>query len=137
MRDRDGGSDTCAITSSPIQGYIREYWCFNAFSSCWRAHQSQCHLSVQQYTSQYYQPNGGAFSSDMVSGGETETHLLDGLQRGVTYNISIVALSLHLPSPMVGPVTVMDFGVLFNLSFISYQCTISCLYTSYKYIPTS
>ena len=53
----------------------------------------------------YYQPEGGAVSSDMVSGGETETHLLDGLQRGVTYNISIVALSLHLPSLLVGPVT--------------------------------
>ena len=53
----------------------------------------------------YYQPKGGAVNSDMVSGGETETHLLDGLQRGVTYNISIVALSLHLPSLLVGHVT--------------------------------
>ena len=53
----------------------------------------------------YYQPEGGAVSSDMVSGGETETHLLDGLQRGVTYKISVVALSLHL-SVLVGPVTV-------------------------------
>ena len=55
----------------------------------------------------YYQPEGEAVSSDMVSGGETETHLLDDLQRGVTYNISIVALSLHLPSLLVGPVTVV------------------------------
>ena len=54
----------------------------------------------------YYQPKGGAVSNDMVSGGETETHLLDGLQRGVTYNISIVAMSLHLPGLLVGPVTV-------------------------------
>ena len=60
----------------------------------------------------YYQPEGGAVSSDMVSGGETETHLLDGLQRGVTYNISIVALSLHLPSLLVGPVTVTVPGML-------------------------
>ena len=52
----------------------------------------------------YYQPEGGAVSSDMVSGGETETHLMDGLQSRVTYNISIVALSLHLPSLLVGPV---------------------------------
>ena len=52
----------------------------------------------------YYQSKRGAVSSDMVSGGES--HLLDGLQRGVTYNISIVALSQHLPSPLVGPVTV-------------------------------
>ena len=35
----------------------------------------------------YYQPEGGAVSSDIVSGGETETYLLDGLQKEVTYNI--------------------------------------------------
>ena len=53
----------------------------------------------------YYQAKGGAVSSVMVSGANTERHLLNGLQRGVTYNISIVALSRHLPSPLVGPVT--------------------------------
>ena len=51
----------------------------------------------------YYQFQGGPVISDRVSGGETETHSLDGLQRGVTYYISIVALSPHLPSPLVGP----------------------------------
>ena len=56
----------------------------------------------------YYQTKGGPVISDMVSGGETETHSLDGLQRGVTYYISILALSQHLPSPLVGPVS---FGV--------------------------
>ena len=55
----------------------------------------------------YYQAKGGAVSSVMVSGRETERHLLNGLQRGVTYNISIVALSRHLPSPQVGPVTLI------------------------------
>ena len=54
----------------------------------------------------YYQPMGGLFTSNMISGGETETHSLNGLQRGVTYYISIVALSPHLPSPLVGPTTV-------------------------------
>ena len=52
----------------------------------------------------YYQSKRGAVSSDMVSG--RESHLLDGLQRGVTYNISIVALSQHLHSLLVGPVQV-------------------------------
>ena len=52
----------------------------------------------------YYQSMREAVSSDVVSG--AESHLLDGLQRGVTYNISIVALSEYLPSPLVGPVTV-------------------------------
>ena len=54
----------------------------------------------------YYQTEGGPVISDKVSGGEKETHSLDGLQRGVTYNISILALSQHLPSPLVGPVSV-------------------------------
>ena len=55
----------------------------------------------------YYQSKGGPVISDRVSGGETETHSMDGLQRGVTYYISIVALSPHLPSPLVGPTTVI------------------------------
>ena len=55
----------------------------------------------------YYQTKGGPVISDMVSGGETETHSLDGLQRGITYYISILALSQHLPSPLVGNVTVV------------------------------
>ena len=54
----------------------------------------------------YYQTEGGPVISDKVSGGERDTHSLDGLQRGVTYNISILALSQHLPSPLVGPVSV-------------------------------
>ena len=67
----------------------------------------------------YYQPEGGAVSSDMVSGGETETHLLNGFHRGVTYNISIVALSLHLPGLLVGPVTVnASTGEFFNIEFL-------------------
>ena len=32
----------------------------------------------------YYQTEGGPVISDKVSGGERETHSLDGLQRGVT-----------------------------------------------------
>ena len=55
----------------------------------------------------YYQTKGGPVISDMVSGGETETHSLDGLQRGVTYYISKLAISQHLPSPQVGNITVV------------------------------
>ena len=50
----------------------------------------------------------------MVSGGETETHSLDGLQRGVTYYIFILALSQHLPSPLVGNVTVVGEVLYYN-----------------------
>ena len=46
----------------------------------------------------YYQTEGGPVISDKVSGGERERHSLDGFQRGVTYNISILALSQHLPT---------------------------------------
>ena len=60
----------------------------------------------------YYQSKGGSVISDRVSGGETETHSLDGLQRGVTYYISIVALSPHLPSSLVGPVNVTSGRLL-------------------------
>ena len=56
----------------------------------------------------YYQSGGGGNNSDIVSGGEIESHSLDCLESGVIYNISIVALSLHLPSPLVGPVTVIS-----------------------------
>ena len=41
----------------------------------------------------YYQSEGGDNSSDIVSGGETESHSLDCLESGVIYYISIVALS--------------------------------------------
>ena len=63
----------------------------------------------------YYQPEGRYNSSFNVSGGETESHSLDCLERGVTYYISIVALSDHLPSPLVGPVTVTPEGECISL----------------------
>ena len=63
----------------------------------------------------YYQSEGRYNSSVHVSGGETESHSLDCLERGVTYNISIVALSDHLPSPLVGPVTVTPEGEFLRL----------------------
>ena len=54
----------------------------------------------------YYQPKGGEINSVNVSNKETEKYLLEGLQRGVTYNISIVAWSyFRLPSLPVGPIT--------------------------------
>ena len=62
----------------------------------------------------YYQTEGGPVISDKVSGGE-RAHTLDGLQRGVTYCIFILALSQHLPSPLVGPVSV-NTGAILRLS---------------------
>ena len=68
----------------------------------------------------YYQTEGGPVISDKVSGGERDTHSLDGLQRGVTYNISILALSQHLPSPLVGPVS-LDTSELHTLFLIPFS----------------
>ena len=45
----------------------------------------------------YYQSEGRYNSSVYVSGGETESHSLDCLERRLTHYISIVALSDHLP----------------------------------------
>ena len=67
----------------------------------------------------YYQSKGGPVISDSVSGGETETHSLDGLQRGVTYYISIVALSPHLPSPLVGPIVIQSKSILYFIRHCS------------------
>ena len=55
----------------------------------------------------YYQSEGGDKSSVMMLGREKESCSLDYLENQAIYNISIVALSLHLPSPLVGPVTVI------------------------------
>ena len=54
----------------------------------------------------YYQQRGGEFMSESVDEGHANRYTLNGLERGVIYNISIVALSHHLPSLLVGPVTV-------------------------------
>ena len=75
----------------------------------------------------YYQSEGGGNSSDMVYGGETESHSLNHLQCG-PYNIYIVALSLHLPSPLVGPVAVNVFSC--NVILITSTPPISMAITS-------
>ena len=72
----------------------------------------------------YYQSQRGPVLNETVTGGG-ETHSLDGLQKGATYNISIVALSPHLPSLLVGPVTVSTGELLlsynFTISFLLYK----------------
>ena len=47
----------------------------------------------------YY--SGGSNVSDDVSGGSAESYLLNGLQNGGSYNISIVVTSVHLYSDRV------------------------------------
>ena len=69
----------------------------------------------------YYQSEGRYNSRVHVSGGETESHSLDCLEREVTYYISIVALSDHLPGPLVGPITLTPVtpGISLHLTLIS------------------
>ena len=50
----------------------------------------------------YYQSDGGAVSSRMVARGNSKTVMLVGLS--LMSDISIVALTSHLPGPVVGPV---------------------------------
>ena len=76
----------------------------------------------------YYQPEGGAVSSVMVTGGDTESHQLDALQSGVNYSVSIVALSDHLPSAVVGPVT------LSGKSCVGERIMKECTYMLYTYV---
>ena len=67
----------------------------------------------------YYQTGEGPVISDVVTGGEIETHTLKGLQQGVSYNISIVAMSKHLPSVLVGPITLGEKNYAKLCLFIS------------------
>ena len=52
----------------------------------------------------YYSGAGDSGSMD-VGASATEV-TIDNRTAGVTYTITMVALSLHLPSPVVGPVTI-------------------------------
>ena len=83
----------------------------------------------------YYQTEGGPVISDKVSGGERETHSLDRLQRGVTYYISILALSQHLPSPLVGPVSV-DTGLILRFIYLGI-ITLSLAGNTSEFVNTS
>ena len=64
----------------------------------------------------YYQSQRGPVLNETVTG-RGETHSLDGLQKGATYNISMVALSQHLPSLLVGPVTVSAGELMLTIIF--------------------
>ena len=51
----------------------------------------------------YYQSDGGDVRSETI-GVDTESYILSNLESGVNYSISIIAVSDHLPSAVVGPV---------------------------------
>ena len=49
----------------------------------------------------YYSGSDGKNGTASVSNGWTNSYLLTGLQTGVNYSVSIVALSQHLPSEVI------------------------------------
>ena len=60
----------------------------------------------------YWSGGGGVDSGNMSAGAEDRTVTITGRTPGLTYNITIVALSDHLPSPVVGAVTAYGLGEL-------------------------
>ena len=54
----------------------------------------------------YWSGGGGYDSGNMSARADDRTVLVNGRTPGLTYNITIVALSDHLPSPAVGAVMV-------------------------------
>ena len=71
-------------------------YCIDLYS-CWPSHQCHCYASYQYQI--YYQTEGDQRSVD-IDAGITEFSIT-GLSPRLTYNISLVALSVHLPSPVV------------------------------------
>ena len=63
----------------------------------------------------YYQTEGDQESVDV--GATSTQHILTGLCVGMNYSIYLVALSAHLPSPVVGPVvlTLSELQVIHNM----------------------
>ena len=60
----------------------------------------------------YWSGGGGADSGNMSVGAEDRTVTITGRTPGLTYNITIVALSDHLPSPVVSAVMAYALGEL-------------------------
>ena len=60
----------------------------------------------------YWSGGGGVDSGNMSVGAEDRTVTVTGCTPGLTYNITIVALSDHLPNPVVGTVTAYALGEL-------------------------
>ena len=60
----------------------------------------------------YWSGGGGADSGNMSVGPEDRDVTITGRTPGLTYNITIVALSDHLPSPVVGAVIAYTLGKL-------------------------
>ena len=70
----------------------------------------------------YYQSDGGDVRSETISGVDTESYILSNLESGVNYNISIIAVSDHLPSAVVGPVRPCMLTLFCNECKVCFKC---------------
>ena len=68
----------------------------------------------------YWSGDGGYDSGNMSVGAEDTAVTIIGLTPGLTYNITIVALSDRLPSPVVGAVMVTVGELSTGIGCISY-----------------
>ena len=57
------------------------------------------------YRVHYSTESEDQFSHDVVIGTSEREYELTGLQSDLVYRVSIMALSEHLPSPVIGPIT--------------------------------
>ena len=73
----------------------------------------------------YYQAEGDSGSVPINAG--VTSYTLGNLQDGITYNVTMVALSIHLPSSVVGPETV----TLGKSLYLHIPCT---YFDSYEYV---
>lgn len=64
----------------------------------------------------YYEANG-VTNSIIISNGSTTNYVLKNLRSGLTYSISLQALSSHLPSPITDPITT-TLGEICNIRSI-------------------
>ena len=83
----------------------------DSFSVSWTPPSSSANLTGYHI---YY---SGADDSGSVDVGVSTTNItIDNRKLGVTYTITMVALSPHLPSPVIGPVTVTLPGEYFTFA---------------------
>ena len=92
------GSPTNLIAIPASISSIRVYWTPPA--------------TVTQYQV-YWSGAGGVDSGNISVVAEDRTVIITGRTPGLTYNITIVALSDHLPSPVVGAVMAYALGELY------------------------
>ena len=82
-------------------------------------------VSLTNLTGYHIYYSGADDSGSMDVGASATNITIDNRTAGVTYSITMVALSPHLPSPVVGPVTVTPIGENFTFENIVLHIMVS------------